>query len=137
MPGLVRLKQRRWESRRCEGRCIRRMLPGRRIRRFVVPAVPVVLMVRAVSVPARAGRAVSNRKRETGSPAGRRVPARAGAAGGHSGGVPQAVTRAGCRRRPLGRGAAGGDRKSTRLNSSHITISYAVFCLKKKKKKKK
>src|SRR5437773_3943831 len=29
------------------------------------------------------------------------------------------------------------DRKSTRLNSSHITISYAVFCLKKKKKKNK
>src|SRR6266540_7545269 len=29
------------------------------------------------------------------------------------------------------------DRKSTRLNSSHITISYAVFCLKKKKKPKK
>src|SRR6266851_7501434 len=29
------------------------------------------------------------------------------------------------------------DRKSTRLNSSHITISYAVFCLKKKKKIKK
>src|SRR5437773_9039766 len=28
----------------------------------------------------------------------------------------------------------GVDRKSTRLNSSHITISYAVFCLKKKKK---
>src|SRR5437773_3941337 len=27
------------------------------------------------------------------------------------------------------------DRKSTRLNSSHITISYAVFCLKKKKYK--
>src|SRR5437773_9696048 len=27
----------------------------------------------------------------------------------------------------------GSDRKSTRLNSSHITISYAVFCLKKKK----
>src|SRR5437667_2241608 len=26
------------------------------------------------------------------------------------------------------------DRKSTRLNSSHITISYAVFCLKKKKR---
>src|SRR5438128_9422444 len=33
-----------------------------------------------------------------------------------------------CRRR---------DRKSTRLNSSHGSISYAVFCLKKKKKKKK
>src|SRR5689334_24216406 len=29
------------------------------------------------------------------------------------------------------------DRKSTRLNSSHSSISYAVFCLKKKKKKKK
>src|SRR2546426_12011632 len=27
-----------------------------------------------------------------------------------------------------------GDRKSTRLNSSHLVISYAVFCLKKKKK---
>src|SRR5690349_22232074 len=31
----------------------------------------------------------------------------------------------------------GEDRKSTRLNSSHVEISYAVFCLKKKKKKKK
>src|SRR5207249_7479971 len=31
-----------------------------------------------------------------------------------------------------GRGAAGKDRKSTRLNSSHVSISYAVFCLKKK-----
>ena len=30
---------------------------------------------------------------------------------------------------------AGRDRKSTRLNSSHANISYAVFCLKKKKKK--
>src|SRR5690625_6800683 len=29
-----------------------------------------------------------------------------------------------------------GDRKSTRLNSSHVAISYAVFCLKKKKYKK-
>src|SRR5699024_11676686 len=33
-------------------------------------------------------------------------------------------------------GLAGQDRKSTRLNSSHVSISYAVFCLKKKKKKK-
>src|SRR3989475_8558223 len=31
-------------------------------------------------------------------------------------------------------GQAGADRKSTRLNSSHSQISYAVFCLKKKKK---
>src|SRR5690606_5130040 len=33
--------------------------------------------------------------------------------------------------------AQGIDRKSTRLNSSHVKISYAVFCLKKKKKNKK
>src|SRR2546427_4386542 len=33
-------------------------------------------------------------------------------------------------------GAAEPDRKSTRLNSSHSQISYAVFCLKKKKKMK-
>src|SRR2546430_11879511 len=32
--------------------------------------------------------------------------------------------------------AVGQDRKSTRLNSSHSQISYAVFCLKKKKRKK-
>src|SRR2546426_2364185 len=37
--------------------------------------------------------------------------------------------------RPARRGRVdhGGDRKSTRLNSSHLVISYAVFCLKKKK----
>src|SRR5256885_8038816 len=47
------------------------------------------------------------------------------------------------RRYPYGQahGAPGGppdceDRKSTRLNSSHLVISYAVFCLKKKKKNK-
>src|SRR3712207_8324492 len=32
-----------------------------------------------------------------------------------------------------GRGRPAADRKSTRLNSSHANISYAVFCLKKKK----
>src|SRR5437660_6430364 len=37
--------------------------------------------------------------------------------------------RAKCQRQAL----AFGDRKSTRLNSSHVAISYAVFCLKKKK----
>src|SRR3712207_8185253 len=40
-------------------------------------------------------------------------------------------------RRPSRRGGGPGgsqDRKSTRLNSSHANISYAVFCLKKKKK---
>src|SRR6266540_2425699 len=39
----------------------------------------------------------------------------------------------GARRRCVLRGFQDRDRKSTRLNSSHITISYAVFCLKKKK----
>src|SRR3712207_9098936 len=39
------------------------------------------------------------------------------------------------RRRTAARGAVRRDRKSTRLNSSHANISYAVFCLKKKKKK--
>src|SRR3712207_7243408 len=38
----------------------------------------------------------------------------------------------GADRRQLG-GVAPSDRKSTRLNSSHANISYAVFCLKKKK----
>src|SRR2546426_7960450 len=64
--------------------------------------------------------------------------------GGGRPGVPRARRRAG-RERPPGvadrvlldgaaRGASVGDRKSTRLNSSHLVISYAVFCLKKKKK---
>src|SRR5215510_15262930 len=35
------------------------------------------------------------------------------------------------------RGTRPRDRKSTRLNSSHVAISYAVFCLKKKKKNNK
>src|SRR5215475_15705114 len=38
------------------------------------------------------------------------------------------------RRCPRTRGWRCRDRKSTRLNSSHVKISYAVFCLKKKKK---
>src|SRR5690625_5549198 len=60
---------------------------------------------------------------------------------------PPPAPRAGCWRSPprrhRGRTARGsdgssavcrrGDRKSTRLNSSHVAISYAVFCLKKKK----
>src|SRR5688572_31031455 len=40
------------------------------------------------------------------------------------------------RERPEHRDVGGEDRKSTRLNSSHSQISYAVFCLKKKKNKK-
>src|SRR5207253_4798022 len=45
----------------------------------------------------------------------------------------EVLARRGGHRRPVP--AAGQeDRKSTRLNSSHVAISYAVFCLKKKKK---
>src|SRR5438034_8127616 len=39
------------------------------------------------------------------------------------------------RRQSWGKRRSRADRKSTRLNSSHTVISYAVFCLKKKKKK--
>src|SRR5690606_41735138 len=39
-----------------------------------------------------------------------------------------------CRIEALKAGQADRDRKSTRLNSSHVKISYAVFCLKKKKR---
>src|SRR5256885_4067923 len=52
----------------------------------------------------------------------------------------QLVRPAGVVQDPLGRSRLPGidvgheDRKSTRLNSSHLVISYAVFCLKKKKK---
>src|SRR3712207_7194123 len=48
----------------------------------------------------------------------------------------QQVAAQDARSRPVEQGDLGrdlGDRKSTRLNSSHVNISYAVFCLKKKK----
>src|SRR5690606_40130534 len=74
--------------------------------------------------------------RDRGQPAARRVGAPAGprwvvahpaalvSGGGGAGGAPGGRARL----------AAAPDRKSTRLNSSHVKISYAVFCLKKKKK---
>src|SRR5256885_10900619 len=46
---------------------------------------------------------------------------------------PPAARRRRLRAHARAHGAAGPDRKSTRLNSSHLVISYAVFCLKKKK----
>src|SRR5690606_39580754 len=46
----------------------------------------------------------------------------------------RAARRVGDRARPEQRPGPPRDRKSTRLNSSHVKISYAVFCLKKKKK---
>src|SRR5437899_6710921 len=55
-----------------------------------------------------------------------------------AGGPAQDLRRAGAETETaLGAIQRAGDRKSTRLNSSHLGISYAVFCLKKKKKKKK
>src|SRR5205814_7174287 len=48
----------------------------------------------------------------------------------------RATWRSACRSRVVGFSRTSSkDRKSTRLNSSHLGISYAVFCLKKKKKK--
>src|SRR3712207_8894220 len=66
---------------------------------------------------------------------------RPAAAGGRDGPLPRRRRRRLAAGRPRGAGRvdggahrdAGRDRKSTRLNSSHANISYAVFCLKKKK----
>src|SRR5690606_42132821 len=58
-----------------------------------------------------------------GSPRARRPSGRGGGGGGRGPEPPGGV-----------RGRRGSDRKSTRLNSSHVKISYAVFCLKKKNK---
>src|SRR2546426_10585066 len=64
---------------------------------------------------ARSSRTRAARSTDSDRPGGRCVPPRGGPCGSP-------------RRRPPR------DRKSTRLNSSHLVISYAVFCLKKKKK---
>src|SRR5204863_649538 len=87
---------------------------------------PYTTLFRSRSIAPRAARALADAVRRTAAirradrrrlrPAQSRGP-RGGAPLGHFGGV---VT----------------DRKSTRLNSSHVEISYAVFCLKKKKKEK-
>src|SRR3712207_7688350 len=58
---------------------------------------------------------------------------RSGAARSRPHGAPCAGTACSCRSEDrLPAGCRTGDRKSTRLNSSHANISYAVFCLKKK-----
>src|SRR5690606_41199697 len=62
----------------------------------------------------------------------RTLPARISAA--NSGGYRRSPT---ATRQPMSEILAGKDRKSTRLNSSHVKISYAVFCLKKKNTTKK
>src|SRR5690348_17697585 len=50
--------------------------------------------------------------------------------------LPRRLPRSRCGTPPPPHPSAAVDRKSTRLNSSHPSISYAVFCLKKKKKTK-
>src|SRR3712207_7869571 len=66
-----------------------------------------------------------------GDPVGRPVEDASDSCGWHWS-LLQGIDRRAVRHAPgAGRGA---DRKSTRLNSSHANISYAVFCLKKKKK---
>src|SRR2546426_9362943 len=71
--------------------------------------------------------------RSAGSPAGCGV---SGAAEGvhAAASIPQKMIGGTARRAHMGLNL---DRKSTRLNSSHLVISYAVFCLKKKKKNNK
>src|SRR3712207_7740806 len=70
------------------------------------------------------------------SPSARARPgARGRGGGGRAGGAALGGEDGACRFAdpPRPRLDRGGDRKSTRLNSSHANISYAVFCLKKKK----
>src|SRR3712207_7427097 len=68
---------------------------------------------------------------------GRARAARARGEGRPGGAVRAGGLRAHARAHPGPRLGGDRDRKSTRLNSSHANISYAVFCLKKKKNKQK
>src|SRR5437773_4462267 len=107
------------ERRRGHAKTTARGISVRRIVRFC----PVS------TAPDPAHRALGRGRRHRCDGAHHRKPAGEGA---------QAAGERGEPHRRLGRGRPPGDRvldrKSTRLNSSHITISYAVFCLKKKKK---
>src|SRR3712207_7067259 len=73
-------------------------------------------------------RSVGRVQAESGRAAAEEARAEAGPSGAQS-----AACRAGCGGAVPADGVSGLDRKSTRLNSSHANISYAVFCLKKKK----
>src|SRR5690606_41634059 len=77
--------------------------------------------------------------RSPGGAVGRRAAARGNRACAGEQAAHPAGRRADRKPRPahLQDGLSRVDRKSTRLNSSHVKISYAVFCLKKKKKKNK
>src|SRR5205085_4511736 len=76
-------------------------------------------------------REVVERRHADARPAGRAAALRRDAAQVRTG----SAHRSRAARRKRRPGPADRDRKSTRLNSSHSQISYAVFCLKKKKKK--
>src|SRR5439155_4955733 len=75
------------------------------------------------SFPTRRSSDLSPRGRDRGQRVPRRAAGRSRAARPPG---PRTAARRGARR------VRGRDRKSTRLNSSHVAISYAVFCLKKK-----
>src|SRR2546422_1993369 len=77
--------------------------------------------------------AVRVQRQEAKLEGGRPSDGRARASPARTNSGPWAVGRA--HRNDPREGGAGEDRKSTRLNSSHGYISYAVFCLKKKKKR--
>src|SRR5256885_13723766 len=84
---------------------------------------PYTTLFRSPGLPARGGRHPAHRPRLW--------PGRGRAHSirpGHAPGLGRAVQL----ERPRGHLLLRGDRKSTRLNSSHLVISYAVFCLKKK-----
>src|SRR5947208_9652489 len=84
---------------------------------------PYTTLFRSRTSPATTATAISGRctvrKRRRRSAAGGRITSRSS------------------HRSTIGNIAPSSDRKSTRLNSSHQIISYAVFCLKKKKKEQK
>src|SRR5690554_7294469 len=85
-------------------------------------ALPILRRGR-VPAPDRAASAARARLRDLDEPGGRADRGRVPASRGRISGSALRIARSGDR-----------DRKSTRLNSSHVRISYAVFCLKKKKK---
>src|SRR5690606_41983043 len=94
------------------------------------PLFPYTTLFRAPPRPRGPGRGRRYGSSASSSSARDREPAY-----GDGGGTPAGV------RRDVGdvdpgreRRGVEGDRKSTRLNSSHVKISYAVFCLKKKKR---
>src|SRR2546426_11872587 len=98
------------------------------------PTTRIARRLMGRDTPCRGRRASGTERRAPGEGGGRRAQQVLGIHG-----LADVVHRAAAQRRAreLGVGlAAHEDRKSTRLNSSHLVISYAVFCLKKKKKKK-